>query len=325
MQTVFVTGGSGFVGRNLIRALRARGVTVRALARSPTAQAAVRALGAEAVAADLQSLQADAVRGCDTVFHVAAMVEEWGPRDAFWRANVTGTEALIAVARAAGVRRFLHVSTEAVLADGGPLRDVDESHPYPKHPLPRYARTKQAAEQRVLAANSGNFQTVVIRPRLIWGGDDSSLLPKIAAAARAGKFMWIDGGRQQTSTCHVDNVVHGALLAAERGLPGSVYFLTDGAPQSTREFFTRLLHSAGAPVPARSLPFRLAYALATLCEWLWDGLRLPGQPPVSRMPVALFGNDIVVNDTRAQRELGYRPTTSVAEGFAQMSLPPPAH
>jgi len=318
MQTVFVTGGSGYLGRNLIRALRTRGVRVHALARTEKAQSVVRALGAEPVAGDLGALPPDAMRGCDTVFHAAALVSEWGPKSAFWQVNVSGTESLLAVAREAGVARFVHISTEAVLADGTPLRNVDESHPYPARPLPRYALTKQAAEHRVRAANSTQMRTVILRPRLIWGGDDTSVLPQLAAAARAGKFMWIDGGRQRTSSCHVDNVVYGALLAAERGRPGAVYFLTDGEPQSTRAFFTQLLATQGIPAPTQSMPFALAYAFATACEWLWDGLHLSGQPPVTRMPVALFGNDIVVNDSRARRELGYAPVTSVEQGLAAM-------
>ncbi len=318
MQTAFVTGGSGYLGRNLIRALRARGIKVRALARSAHAQSVVRSLGAEPVAGDLDMLAAEALQGCDTVFHAAALVSEWGPKRAFWRSNVSGTESLLAVAREAGVARLVHISTEAVLADGKPLRNVDERHPYPTHPLPRYALTKQVAEQRVRAANSAQMQTVCLRPRLIWGGDDTSVLPQLAAAARAGKFMWLDDGRQLTSSCHVDNVVHGSLLAAECGRPGAVYFLTDGEPQSTRTFFTRLLATQGIPAPTRSMPFALAYAFATACEWLWDGLHLPGQPPVTRMPVALFGNDIVVNDGRAREELGYAPVITIEQGLAAM-------
>lgn len=318
MHTVFVTGGSGYLGRNLIRALRACNVAVRALARTERAQSTVRALGAEPVAADLGTVAAAALHGCDTVFHAAALVSEWGPKSAFWQINVKGTESLLAAAREAGVARFVHISTEAVLADGRPLRNVDERHPYPAHPLPRYAWTKQVAEHRVRAANSTQMQTVILRPRLIWGGDDTSVLPQLATAARAGKFMWIDGGRQLTSSCHVDNVVHGALLAAERGSPGGIYFLTDGEPQSTRAFFTRLLATQGIPAPTRSMPFAPAYAFATTCEWLWDGLRLPGQPPVTRMPVALFGHDIVVNDSRAREELGYAPVTGVEQGLAAM-------
>lgn len=318
IRRVMVTGGSGFVGRNLIRALRARDVDVKALARSGSAQAAVAALGAEPVAADLRDVDAGHLAGCDTVFHAAALVKEWGPKAEFHAVNVLGTERLLEAARQAGVRRLVHVSTESVLVDGRPLVKVDEFAPYPAHPLPRYLHTKQWAERRVCEANGQGLETVVIRPRLIWGDHDTSLLPQLVDAVRAGKFMWVDGGRALTSTCHVDNVVHGALLAAEKGRPGGVYFLTDGEPLPIRQFLSRLMASQGLAVPDKSLPFGLAYRLAAVCEGLWDTLRLPGQPPVTRMPVALFGQEITVDDSRARYELGYAPVTTLAAGLGRL-------
>src|SRR5690349_1981233 len=123
MTKAFVTGGSGFVGRNLIRALVARGDVVRALARSDKAAEAVRALGAEPVRGDLQDFRAlrDGMTGSEMVFHAAAEVSEWGDPKQFHDFNVVGTQNVLTAARAAGVKRFVHVSTEAVLADGQPL------------------------------------------------------------------------------------------------------------------------------------------------------------------------------------------------------------
>lgn len=318
MRQAMVTGGSGFVGRHLITALRARGIRVKALARSTAANAVVTALGAEAVSADLLQVTAAHLQDCDTVFHAAALVKEWGPKAAFHEVNVIGTERLLDAARQAGVRRLVHVSTESVLAEGNPLVNVDEAAPYPEHPLPRYPLTKQLAERRVRAANGDGLETVVIRPRLIWGDNDTSLLPQLADAVRAGKFMWVNRGASLTSTCHVDNVVHGALLAAEKGAPGGVYFLTDGAPVPIDQFLSRLIASQGLPVPEKSLSFGLAYGVAAVCETLWDTLHLPGQPPVTRMPVALFGQEITVDDSRARRELGYAPVTTLEAGLARL-------
>lgn len=174
-MNVFITGGSGFAGRNLIRACVGRGDRVRALARSPAAQEAVRALGAEAVdAGDLDQVNAAQLAGCDTVIHAAAMVSEWGPRAEFQRVNVDGTQHLLEAARAAGVKCFVLIGTEAVFADGSPIVNVDETRPLPEHPLPRYPASKSAAERLVVAANSTDFRTVVVRPRLIWGRDDTS-------------------------------------------------------------------------------------------------------------------------------------------------------
>src|ERR1700757_4320079 len=130
---VFVTGGSGFVGRNLIQALKARGDTVVALARSLGAMQTVRELGGEPQAGDLVDLPAlqAGMAGADVVFHCAAKVDDWGDPAEFHKVNVEGTAHVIEAARAAGVRRLVHVSTEAVLADGTPIRDADETRPRP--------------------------------------------------------------------------------------------------------------------------------------------------------------------------------------------------
>src|SRR5689334_3134560 len=114
MKQAFVTGGSGFVGRELIAELRRRGVAVRGLARSDAAAAAVTAAGGTPVRGDLDDGAAmeAGMRGCDVVFHAAAYVKQHGPRADFFRINVDGTARALAAARAAGVARFVHVGTE---------------------------------------------------------------------------------------------------------------------------------------------------------------------------------------------------------------------
>src|SRR5215212_3759838 len=131
MTTAFVTGGSGFIGGRLIERLRGEGLDVRALARSDASVAAVEAAGAEPVRGDVDSADAmrDGARGCDYFFHVAAKADDWGPREEFERVNVTGTRNALDAAREAGVRRFVHVGTEAALMAGQPLVQVDELTP----------------------------------------------------------------------------------------------------------------------------------------------------------------------------------------------------
>lgn len=317
---VFITGGSGFVGRNLIRACVARGDHVLALARSPAAQQQVQALGAQTVSGDLDSIAASQLSGCDTVIHAAAMVSEWGPRAEFQRINVDGTRRLIDAARAAKVKCFVLIGTEAAYADGKPIIDVDETTPLPAHPLPRYPASKSAADVMVRMANAPDFRTVVVRPRLIWGRDDTSVLPQLIESVKKGQFAWVNGGRYLTSTCHVANVCEGALLAAEKGRGGEAYFLTDGTPVEFRDFMTRMFATRDVSVPDKTVPLALAKILGLVCEKLWEWLPLPGNPPLTRMAINLGAQQVTVRDAKARRELGYVGRVSVAQGLEELAL-----
>src|SRR5213593_692648 len=234
----FVTGGSGFIGGELIRRLRGEGVDVRALARSDSSAAKVADAGAEPARGDLDDVagMAAGAEGCDLAFHAAAALGEWGRREDFERGNVQGTRSALEASRRAGVRRFVHVGTEAALLAGEPLIDVDETAPLRPDSPALYSSTKARAEQAVRDANGQGLETVVVRPRLVWGVGDTTILPALVEAARSGRLRWIAGGRHLTSTTHVDNAVHGLLLGAERGAPGGVYFVTDGEPVVFREF-----------------------------------------------------------------------------------------
>ena len=321
----FVTGGSGFVGRNLLEALRQRGDTVRALARSGEAIDVVSRRGAMPVRGDLDTTEVmrDAMRGFDVVFHVAALASEWGAPKLFHRINVEGTRHVIAAARDAGVSRLVHVSTEAVLLGGPPLRNADETRPRPFRPVGPYGWSKGLAEAEVLAENQRGLETVVVRPRLIWGTGDTTVLPRMVQAVRDGKFMWIAGGRYLTSTCHVRNACEGLLLAAERGRPGEIYFVTDGAPVEFRAFITALLRSQGVEPGDRSAPRWAVRLAAPAAEAAWRALPLRGAPPINRAILVTIGDEVTVSDAKARRELGYRGQVTIHAGLAEMSGAPP--
>ena len=313
MKRAFVTGGSGFLGKRLIAALALRGVEVRALARSEAAAIAVRGAGAEPVRGDLgdtAAMQAGMAE-CDVVFHAAAFVEEHGKLAEFMKVTVDGTVNALAAAKAAGVARFVHVGTEAVLGDGNPIIQADETRPIATNPAGPYGLTKGLAESAVIAANAPGFTTVVIRPRFIWGAGDTSLLPKLVGAVKAGKFAWIGGGHYLTSTCHVANVVEGALLAADKGKGGEVYFLTDGEPVDFREFMTAMFATQGVDAGTRTVPRWVAKTIASLTAWMKT-------PPITRTAVALVGGEVTVVDAKARRELGYTSAVTRDAGLAEM-------
>ena len=320
MPAAFVTGGSGFVGTALIRRLAADGWTVRALARSPEAEAKVRKAGAEAVRGDL--LDAGALergaRGAGVAFHSAARLGDFGPWKEFRRVNVDGTKAVIAACRAAGVKRLVHVGTEAALMHGQPLVAVDEHYPLALRSRAPYSATKAAAEAAVIEANGDGLETVVVRPRFVWGAGDTTLLPIIVAMARSGRLRWIGGGRQLTSTTHVDNTVEGLVLAAERGVPGNAYFVTDGSPVVFREFVSALLATQGVQAPEGELPLPVARAVARVSETAWRLLPLPGAPPVASFSVWASGLEATIDDTKARTQLGYRPPMTRDHGLTAM-------
>jgi nucleoside-diphosphate-sugar epimerase len=323
MPVAFVTGGSGFIGGALIERLRSEGWEVRALARSERATERVRGLGAEPVTGDLDdrdSLRAGA-EGCELAFHAAAKVEDWGDPADFERINVRGTQNVIDACRDAEVRRLVHVGTEAALMAGQPLVNVNEDAPLRPDSAALYSSSKAKAEQLVRAANGDGLETVVVRPRFVWGRGDPTLLPALTEMVRSGRFRWVGGGEQLTATTHVDNTVEGLWLAATRAPAGGVYFVTDGEPVVFREFVSRMLAARGVTAPDKSVPAGAARAAAAAAERIWRVLRRPGSPPLTRFAVWVSSQECTIDISRAERELGYRPVTSREEGLAELSRP----
>jgi nucleoside-diphosphate-sugar epimerase len=321
MPTAFVTGGSGFIGGALIARLRDEGWDVRALARSEAAGQKVRERGAVPVPGDLENeaMMREGAAGCEVVFHAAAKVEDWGDPEEFERLNVRGTENVIAACRKAGVRRLVHVGTEAALMAGEPLVNVDENAPLRPDSPALYPSSKAKAEQRVRAANGDGLETVVIRPRFVWGRGDETLLPALVGMVRAGRFRWVGGGGHLTATTHVDNTVEGLWLGATKAPPGSVYFVTDGEPVVFREFVSRMLETQGVTPPSGSVPVAVAGPAAAVSERLWRLLRRPGSPPLTRFAVWVSSQECTIDIGRAEQELGYRPIKTREQGLAELA------
>ena len=319
-STAFVTGASGFVGGALVRDLVADRVAVRALVRSDGAARRVEALGAEPVRGDVSDREAirEGARGCSLAFHAAALASEWGPVEEYERVNVEGTRNVLAGCAAAGVERLVHVGTEAALLGGEPLINADEDVPLRPDSKAPYSATKARAEMAVLDANRDGFETVVVRPRLVWGVGDTSILPALVEAVDAGRFAWIGGGRHLTSTTNIANAVHGLRLGAERGRAGGVYFVTDGGPVVFRDFISELLATQGIEAPSRNIPRPLAGPMAAGLEGVWRTLGLKGSPPLTRLSYWLSALETTIDISRARRELGYEPVTTIEEGMGEL-------
>jgi len=313
---VFVTGASGFVGGAAVKKLRASGHDVRAMSRSEKSDAKIRGLGAEPVRCDLEDVTAAHIGDADAIVHCAAFVEQWGPRDAWYKFNVEGTKNVVRAALKAGASRFVHISTESVLWRGQHLRGVDETYPLaPKSPYP-YAATKAQAELALRGAQ--DIDVIILRPRFVWGPGDTTLLPVIIEMAKSGKWSWVNGGRCMTSTTHIDNLSHAIELALTKGRPGQAYFILDDGVRPMRDMITGMAASQGVTLPDNSLPAWFADFVGATCETLWTVLPFKGEPPLTRFSAMILSRDAVLKGDKARAEMGYQPVISVEDGMKQL-------
>jgi nucleoside-diphosphate-sugar epimerase len=202
---------------------------------------------------------------------------------------------------------------------GQPLVQVDESAPLRPDSPALYPSTKARAEQYVRAANGDGIETVVLRPRFVWGPEDTSVLPGIVHMVERGRFSWVAGGRHLTDTTHVDNTVEGLILAAERGRPGEAYFVTDGEPIEFRAFVTRLLATRGVEAPDKSVPAGVVKVAAPLAEGTWRLLRLKSAPPINRFAAWISSQECTIDITKARTELGYAPVKDRDQGLRELA------
>ena len=314
---IFITGASGFVGGAIARKL-VKDHQILAMARSEESQKKVTALGAEAVSCDLFSISKEHLEGVDVIIHAAARAEEWGSFKQFYQPNVMGTQHMLSAAKAAEVKRFIYVGTEAALFKGQNMDNVDESYPYAlDSPFP-YSKTKAMAEKRVLEANDASMETLSLRPRMVWGPNDESILPAILDMIEKNAFVWVQKGQALTSTTYIDNFTHAIELALTKGQAGNAYFISDEEVSTIKEFFTKLVATTGTEMPTKSLPGIFVRSAALLIDITWKALNIKTQPPLSRIAAAMMCSNCTLNITKAKTDLGYSPLFTVDEGLLIM-------
>ena len=323
---ILVTGGGGFLGQALCRGLVERGHDVVSFNRGVYRQ--LDALGVRQCQGDLADRDAvlDAAHGCEAIFHNAAKAGAWGSYDSYHRANVLGTDHVIAACRALGIGTLVYTSSPSVThrathpVAGGTADKV----PYGEHFKAPYAATKAIAEKAVLAANDANLATIALRPRLIWGPGDQQLLPRLVARARAGRLRLVGDGANLIDTTYIDNAAQAHFDAFDHLQPaaacaGRAYFISNGEPKPAREIINALLQAAGAPPVTKTLPFPAAYAIGAVCEAAWTLLPLRGEPPLTRFLAEQLATTHWYDMAPATRDFGYVPRVSIAEGLARLA------
>ncbi len=310
---VLVTGASGMLGRAVADALVADGHEVRTMQRR-AAGFADEVLGSIADRAAV----ARAVIGRDAVVHLAAKVSLVGRDSEFEAVNVEGTRLLLAAASAAGVSRFVQVSSPSVAHSGSSIVGEGTAPADPARAHGPYAKTKAAAELLALAADAPGFAVVAVRPHLVWGPGDTQLVERIVERARAGRLPLIGSGAALVDSTYIDNAASAivAALARAQEVHGSAYVVTNGEPRPIAELIGGMCAAAGVAAPQWSVPPPVARGLGSVVESVWRG---PGEPPMTRFLAEQLSTAHWFDQRRTRADLEWTPAVSLDEGFARLA------
>lgn len=320
---IFLTGGTGFIGGEVARLLRARGDEVRALVRTPAKAAALTALGCELVAGDLSDEAAltAACAGMDAVVHGAALYEVGVPADrraAMVDANVGGTERVLGAALAAGVRKAVYISTVAVfgntrglIADEGWVRP-DESF------TSVYEETKVLAHRRAHEIAARGLPLVTVQPGVVYGLGDTSTFGDLLGRFLAGKLPALPFPDLGVTPVHRDDVAAGVLLALDNGVPGESYVLA-GTPIRMRDLLAELAAVSGRRAPRFAVPTAVLRALAPVGPVVGPALGFP--PNLREVISSSDGVTFWASGKKATDELGWT-SRPLAEGLRELAAAP---
>lgn len=308
METVLITGASGFIGRSLTERLQGDGVRVRGVDFAADPDRDIVA-GDVAVAGPWQR----AAGGCDTVVHTAAIVSNAASADDAWRVNVLGTRHAIDAAVDAGASRFVHFSSVRAFGDTGFPDGVDERRPV-RPDGHTYVDTKIASEQVVLQAHAaGEIECTVIRPGDVYGPGSRPWTVLPVEAIAAGRFFLPAMGRGIHSPIYVDDLTTGVAAATGSAAAiGQVLTISGGVGISCNDFFGHYARMLGRP-PARRVPTPVAMALAALPEaaaWLTGATT-----ELRRSSVLYMTRTGTYSIEKARRLLGWEPQVGVDEGM----------
>jgi nucleoside-diphosphate-sugar epimerase len=315
---ILVTGGAGFLGQHLVKALQERGDAVRVLDQPSERSSQLARRGVIVFHGDIRDPTAltEPVRGVDAVLHLAAMSGVWRPMSDYCAVNVKGTENVCRAVLDAGVKRLVHISSWTVygMGIGQPARENFAFKPL-REP---YSLSKVIGDklvQRMIARDG--LPAVIIRPDTIFGPGDQQHIGRLADRLRAGRFIIVGSGRNAVPFIYVTDVVQGLMLALDHPRAvGNAYNIANDSPLTQEELLYAIADQVGARRPRIHVPYAALSAAAHVAEKTAQLARSTRKPILTRIGVSIFGADNRHSIDKARRELDYSPRMPLSEGIS---------
>lgn len=313
---ILVTGGGGFLGKNLVKGLIARGHQVISFSRGH--YPAVVELGAKEIRGDIQNSAEieKACQGVDAVFHVAGKVGVWGEYRDYYNINVAGTENVIRACRKNNISKLVFTSSPSVVFGKEDLLNVGEETPYPEQYVFHYGKTKALAEKLVMQANDQELATVSLRPHLIFGPGDQNLFPRVLKSAREGRLKIVGDGENLVDVIYVDNAVEAHLQAFDHldigsKNSGKTYFVGQERPVKLWELVNKILESNGIAPLQKKIKTKTAYKVGAILEGIYKVFGLKNDPPMTRFVAMQLGKSHYFKHENAKKDFGYHPKIDI--------------
>ena len=326
MTVSLVTGGCGFVGAAIARALKDRGDEVIVLDLAP--ECPVEGVDHRRVDITDKAAVTEACRGVDTVIHNASIVHtKQNKQDVVWAVNLGGTENMLEAARENGVPRFIYISSGSVVYEGKDIENGDESLPYSSVSQAPYADSKIAAEKLALADNGkGGTAICALRPHVVFGPGDNRFMPALLEKGRKGQLsVQVGRGIWLSDYTYVSNMTDAVLLAdealAKDGLnsiaAGQAYFITNGEPMPFWDFIRKVAARLGFPPIKYRAPKSLIYAIAAVKEGIdtLKGGTLNAEDGMTRFAIRYMCTHHYFSIEKARRELDYKHAVNIDDGI----------
>ncbi len=317
-----ITGATGLLGSHIAEQLRRCGRKVRALVRPTSDVSFLQSIGCELVHGDVTDRASliEACRGVDVVYHCAARVGDWGPWKEFVAISIDGTRNLLDAAVAAGVKRFLHISSISVYGyvDGeGTVFDETTPLGYGLYKWAYYSRAKVEAEHIVWDYHrAGKIPVTVVRPSWLYGERDRATLGRLIDSIRQRKCKLIGDGNNRLNVVHAANAAEACILAAnaERAI-GEAYNCSNDGELTQGAYFNKIAEALGEPPVTKCVPYKVAKTAAFVFECLGHALKRKKPPLVTRYSVWLIGRRSFFETRKAREQLGWESTISYDEGI----------